>query len=222
MEALASLGLLRLPQPFLASRPLALDGAPWPPVTYLGLPPDAVSRLTLIRPVDYVLTVENFTSFVRHAREVNQERGGLVLYSGGFPSRGALQAIVHLADRAKAPTFHWGGIDAGGLRVFRYLEAALRARGVMLRAHLMRADLFAETQGRAGGRRSRPAPPPAVRSPSYGTPWRRDPEAGGSSRMRSIRRCRVSRRRRWAHRPALTWLRFRGGFGGTCWRSRRA
>lgn len=151
VEALASLGLLRLPQPFLASGPLALDGAPWPPVTYLGLPPDAVGRLSLVQPVDYVLTVENFTSFVRHAREINQDRRGLVLYSGGFPSRGALQAIVHLADLAKAPTFHWGDIDAGGLRIFRYLESALRDRGVMLRAHLMRADLLAPTRGRGGG-----------------------------------------------------------------------
>lgn len=151
VEALATLGLLRLPQPFLASGPLALDGAPWPPVTYLGFPPDAVGRLTLVQPVDYVLTVENFTSFVRHAREINEGRQGLVLYSGGFPSRGALQAILHLAGVARAPTFHWGDIDPGGLQIFRYLEAALCARGVSLRPHLMTTDLLGQARERAGG-----------------------------------------------------------------------
>lgn len=149
-EALASLGIVRLPQPFLASGPLALDGVPWPPATYLGLPPEAVERLTLTRSVDYVLTIENFTSFVRHAREVNADRGGLVLYSGGFPSRGALRGIVRLATLAAAPTFHWGDIDPGGLRIFRYLETALRECGVVLRPHLMSDALRAQGERSAG------------------------------------------------------------------------
>ncbi len=89
-----------------------------------------------------MLTVENFTSFVRHCREVNADQRALILYSGGFPSRSALRGIVHLAVAAQAPTFHWGDIDAGGLRIFRHLEAALGKAGIALRAHLMEEALL--------------------------------------------------------------------------------
>ncbi len=141
-EALANLGVVRLPQPFLASGPLALAGAPTPTLTYLGVPPDQVETLTLTRNVNYVLTVENFTSFVRHSREVNADQRALILYSGGFPSRTALRGIVRLAVAAQAPTFHWGDIDAGGLRIFRHLEAALCKAGIALRPHLMDKGLL--------------------------------------------------------------------------------
>lgn len=141
-DILASLGVTRLPQPLLVSGPVAWERQPIRHLTYLGLPPEAALNLTLSRRVSYVLTIENFTSFVRHAREINLDGDGLVIFSGGFPARSVLRAIVALAEKAKVQTYHWGDLDPGGLRIFRHLERALAPAGVSLQPHLMTEALL--------------------------------------------------------------------------------
>ncbi|MNU29766.1 hypothetical protein D3C71_182440 [compost metagenome] len=141
-EILAALGVEALEHPLLVSGPMDFDGRAMPLVHFFGLPPAVSSRLTPGRALSYVLTVENQASFLRHAREINSGFDGLVLFTGGFPSRAVLSAIVDLARRADAPVFHWGDIDFGGIRIFSHLEKALKTVGVRLRPHLMGADLL--------------------------------------------------------------------------------
>ena len=136
-EVLAGFGVVRLPQPLMLGGPLTLDGLAIPSMPYLGLPPEEASRVGVLRAPAYTLIVENFTSFVRHVREVNGAGDGLVIFSGGFPSRQGRKAIVALAAAAKAPVLHWGDIDLGGVRVFLHLEQAFCDRGVRLKPHLM-------------------------------------------------------------------------------------
>lgn len=140
-ETLSTWGVVAMPHPLMISGALALDGIVMPTLNFFGLPPEDVARVTLGSPPAYVLTVENQASFVRHAREVNAHGAALVIYTGGFPSRAVLRAIVDLCERADAPTFHWGDLDAGGVRIFLHLEEALSARGIGLAPHLMSADL---------------------------------------------------------------------------------
>lgn len=155
-ETLSSLGVIRIPQPFLVGGPVAIGGPVLFAASYVGVPPEEAAVLTLVRRVTYVLVIENFTSFVRHVREINPGKSGLVIYGGGFPSRAALRAIVRLASLAQAPTFHWGDMDLGGLNIFRHVEAALAAAGVALRPHLMDKEMLAEGQPRTtGGRLAR-------------------------------------------------------------------
>lgn len=149
-EVIAGFGVVRLPQPLMLGGPLTMDGVPLPRLHYFGLPPEEASRIRLIRSPKYTLIVENFTSFVRHAREINGDGSALVIFSGGFPSREGLKAIVALAAMAAAPTFHWGDLDGGGVRIFQHLEAALAVQGVRLVPHLMDAELL-----KAHGARSR-------------------------------------------------------------------
>jgi hypothetical protein len=153
-EVLSSLGVTRLPQPFLVSGAVTLDGHPFPDMPYIGVPPELAHRLTPARSVDYVLTIENYTSFVRHAVEINAGKNGIVVYTGGFPARVCLAAITALAARAEAPLFHWGDIDAGGLRIFVHLERTLQARGLILKPHLMSTEILRK-HGRPGDRPSR-------------------------------------------------------------------
>ena len=40
------------------------------------------------------------------------------------------------------PTFHWGDMDAGGVRIFHHIERQLARVGVELRPHMMGADLL--------------------------------------------------------------------------------
>lgn len=167
-EIIGAFGVTRLPQPFLISGPLALDGIELPALTYIGLPPEQAPRLTFARAPMYLLIVENFTSFIRHIREVNQDLAGAVVFSGGFPSRPTLKGIVHAARLAAAPTYHWGDIDLGGLRIFIHLERALSDADLVLQPHLMTEGLLRANglpaRRRAWARALRPAANSGVRS----------------------------------------------------------
>ncbi|MDB6099988.1 MAG: hypothetical protein JWN58_2691 [Gammaproteobacteria bacterium] len=90
---------------------------------FIGLPWAAVRKATLTRPVDYILTIENPTSFWRYCTEI--EGCYLALLSDGFPARDVLSSMTHFVGVARAlqetPVFHWGDIDAGGVRIAAHL-----------------------------------------------------------------------------------------------------
>jgi hypothetical protein len=140
---LAELGIARLPQPLLIAGRIAIAGQTLPAMPYAGIPTETVSQIGLVERPSHLLTIENYASFIRHVREV-PIAGGIIIYSGGFPSGPVLEAILSLAMAASAPTFHWGDMDPGGVRIFRHLEGALAEVGVNLRPHLMSAELLAE------------------------------------------------------------------------------
>lgn len=119
---LTGLGVVRMPQPLLLSGSLMLGDQSLPRLNYYGIPPEQAAGVALKGPVAYVLTIENYVSFVRHVREINADLDALVIYTGGFPSHAHLQQIVRLAAAANAPLFHWGDMDGGGIRIFRHLE----------------------------------------------------------------------------------------------------
>lgn len=141
-DMLASAGIRRLPQPILLHGDISLDGRPFPAMPYVGIPTDCANGIGLLAKPDYILTIENFTSFVRHVREVARPGRALVVYAGGFPSRPTLATITRLAAEAGVPTFHWGDMDPGGVRIFRHLETHLASAGVALRPHLMTVELL--------------------------------------------------------------------------------
>ena len=141
-ELLASAGIRRLPQPILLHGDVSLDGLPFPAMPYVGIPTDCAGGIGLLTKPDYVLTIENFTSFVRYIREVARSEQALVIYSGGFPSRPTLATITRLAAQARVPTFHWGDMDTGGVRIFQHLERHLAGVNVPLRPHMMNIELL--------------------------------------------------------------------------------
>lgn len=141
-ELLASAGIRRLPQPILLHGDVSLDGRPFPTMPYVGIPTDCADGINLLTKPDYVLTIENFTSFVRHVREITPSERALVIFSGGFPSRPTLATITGLAAQARVPTFHWGDMDAGGVRIFQHLERHLAGVDIPLRPHMMDIGLL--------------------------------------------------------------------------------
>lgn len=140
-DFLATLGLMKMPQPLMLAGPISIDGMPLPRMRYHGIPSEEAHRITLSEPVDYLLTIENYVSFIRHVREVGSDRA-LVIYTGGFPARPHLEQIVRLAMLASGPVWHWGDIDGGGIRIFAHLESRLWTAGITLRAHLMNLSLL--------------------------------------------------------------------------------
>jgi hypothetical protein len=139
-ELFRTLGLEKFPPPLLARGPLRIDygGVDWDVSVlrpFVGLSPDHVRKLAPIRPVAYVLTVENLASFQRHVREIDDD--GIVIYTAGFPAPSLIQILERL-DRclpAECSFFHWGDRDVGGLRIFARLASPLSNH--RLHPHLM-------------------------------------------------------------------------------------
>lgn len=108
---------------------------------FIGLPWLAVKQAALAHAVDYVIAIENPTSFWRYSTEINGNY--LALLTDGFPARDVLSSMVHLLRHAlllapKTPVYHWGDIDAGGLRIAAHLEDAF---GTHVRLHQMEPKL---------------------------------------------------------------------------------
>jgi Uncharacterized protein conserved in bacteria C-term(DUF2220) len=92
---------------------------------FIGLPWVAVQQATLAHAVDYAITIENPTSFWRYSTEIDGNY--LALLTDGFPARDVLSSMVHLVRTARllapdTPIYHWGDVDAGGLRIAAHLE----------------------------------------------------------------------------------------------------
>jgi hypothetical protein len=62
------------------------------------------------------------------------------VYIGGFPAAGVIELLAKVLTSVPAdvPFLHWGDVDAGGVRIFRYLEENLPRRP---RPHLMTKEL---------------------------------------------------------------------------------
>jgi hypothetical protein len=109
--------------------------------TFIGLPWPAVKQAALAHAVDYVITIENPTSFWRYSTEIDGNY--LALLTDGFPARDVLSSMTHFVRCAlvlapNTPVYHWGDIDAGGLRIAAHLEDAF---GTRVRLHQMEAEL---------------------------------------------------------------------------------
>ena len=139
----AHIGLERYSHPVHLKGPVFVDGPTGRLVDgnakpFASVHPDMLPQLSVLETPAAILTIENYASFNRQVREV--EDGSLIVYTGGFPSAGVIDCLskVLRAVPANVPFLHWGDIDAGGLRIFRYLEENL-PRGP--RPHQMTKEL---------------------------------------------------------------------------------
>jgi len=143
-ELLAALGIEKFPGPVLLRGCLQLPGGTqFNARPYLGLPPEMAQGFSILGTVQYVLVIENLASFNRHAREVDD--GGVLVYSGGFPSRATMAAIRRLdkSQPAPVPFFHWGDTDHHGWLILNHIRAAMTRP---LRPHLMDRATGAEQE----------------------------------------------------------------------------
>jgi hypothetical protein len=139
-EALAAFGIEKFPQPVLLRGSLRLfggtrlDGRP-----YIGVPPEWLDTLAVDGQPEYFLVIENLASFNRYVRELDD--AGIILYSGGFPALATLRAIRRMDALlpADVPFFHWGDVDADGVRILQHIARSIRRP---LRPHLMGVDAW--------------------------------------------------------------------------------
>lgn len=144
----AHIGLERFSHPVHLKGPVVVEGPNGRLVDgnvkpFASVHPEMLPQLSVSKPPTAILTIENYASFNRQVREI--EDGSLVVYTGGFPAAGVIELLskVLTGVPAEVPFLHWGDVDAGGVRIFRYLEENL-PRGPQ--PHLMTKEL-ADTYG---------------------------------------------------------------------------
>lgn len=125
-ELLQTLGLEKEPHPVLLRGPLLFqqnevisDLSYFEP--YIGMPRELLCGVIPKHPPAYVLTIENLTSFFRHAREIQDD--GLILFTNGFPNPD-VQKLLNLLDSnlpQSTPFYHWGDTDVDGLRILSFI-----------------------------------------------------------------------------------------------------
>jgi hypothetical protein len=122
---------------------ILVDGRATP---FASFHPELTRYLKLRKQPSLLLTIENYASFNRYAREIVD--GSLVVYTGGFASAGVVDVLRTLLTLLPlgVPFYHWGDIDPGGIRIFRFLEETLPRPP---RPHLMDRSL-AESHGKRG------------------------------------------------------------------------
>lgn len=136
-----ALGLQKGGQPVLISGPFGKAGFPaGEHFEYLGIAENDLSQIELTRKPRYVLTIENQVSFNRHVAEINQDKHGLIIFTGGQPSHNVqtLYSNMLLQIDESVPVFHWSDIDLGGLEIFSTLHRLCPR----VRPHLMTVDIL--------------------------------------------------------------------------------
>lgn len=148
-ELFRMLGLEKFPPPIYIKGPLLIKycNEDWDISTlrpFVGVSPDMVSDIKLIRNVPYVLTIENLASFQRHVREIEDD--GIVIYSAGFPSP-ALTHLIKWIDQCVPydnKFFHWGDRDIGGIRIYSHIESNISKH--FLTPHLMNEEISGKSE----------------------------------------------------------------------------
>jgi len=95
----------------------------WP---YLEIPPDGIIDVSSHKKPDYILFIENKTTFERYSREL--EDSGWIFYTNGFPSRQwqkLFKSITGLVPK-ETPIYHWGDLDEGGYRILTFMNNLLQ------------------------------------------------------------------------------------------------
>lgn len=91
---------------------------------YLGISPQEVQRLADVElPSEGVLIVENLTPFHACLDHVGDRVPILLLWSGGFPSRGVVGFIKRVAEKGTRIRV-WCDLDLGGVRIARAIQRA--------------------------------------------------------------------------------------------------
>jgi hypothetical protein len=139
-EILAQRGIRKWANACLIAGPATYRGVRLPSEPYIGVAPEMAAHLGVAAQPTWILTVENLASFNRQAREASDGHG-IVIYTGGFPSDTTLAAVLTLAGVATCPVFHWGDIDAGGVKIAYCIERKLAEIRRSLALHLMSPEL---------------------------------------------------------------------------------
>lgn len=120
-EVFGSIGISKEPQPFLLAGTGELrliDGAECPIVRpFLGVANSAIAGYQ--GEPEWLLTIENLTTFHQAARALGTDLKGVVIYTAGMPSPSWGKAYLRILSWLPSTccVYHWGDHDEGGFRI---------------------------------------------------------------------------------------------------------
>jgi hypothetical protein len=120
----------------------ALDLARFVP--FIGLTQETLDALDSIDfPEAGLFVVENLTPFEACCRgEIGEARGTLVLWSAGYPGRGA-HAVVECAAKIAASVRIWADLDLSGVQIARLIRSWVDGRAPVEAYRMAPADVVA-------------------------------------------------------------------------------
>jgi hypothetical protein len=137
-DLLSTLNLVSLSHPVFITGPVVagngqhaidLDVSP-----YVGIPYSLLEKIRITQAPDYVLTIENLSSFNEYTRNIRDK--AVIIYTAGYPTRhwqAFYQRLVHALPGI--PVFHWGDADPHGFQILRTLQRCVPQTSVQ--QHLM-------------------------------------------------------------------------------------
>lgn len=134
-EVFAELGLIKEPLPMLFAGAGSIVLAPGRVsivAPFVGLASNAI--VAYHGEPQWVLSIENLTTFHQAAQAICGRQDGLIVFTGGMPSpswRGAYRRILDCVSPL-VPVYHWGDIDRGGFRIAAKIASCVPAGRVYL------------------------------------------------------------------------------------------
>lgn len=136
-DIMQELNIVPLAHPVLMRGPFHIDVHPSSVSVqvspYLGVPASWLEHVSATGTAAYVLTIENLSSFNEYTQSIQDS--GVVLYTGGFPTKAFQRFYKQVVEEARAPVFHWGDTDPHGFLILKTLQQQIP--GINLHPHLM-------------------------------------------------------------------------------------
>lgn len=136
-DAMRELNLVPLEQPVLLRGPLSfgdgrqeLSGWVFP---YIGVPPGLLRQARFSGPSSYLLTIENLSSFLEHAKNIQDN--GTIIYTAGYPTSALQEFYGSIVSQMDRPVFHWGDTDLHGFQILKVLQKCYNKTSIV--PHLM-------------------------------------------------------------------------------------
>ena len=136
-DIMQELNVVPLAHPVLMRGPLLVGDEPSAVSVqvspYLGVPASWLDHVSATGTAAYVLTIENLSSFNEYTQSIQDS--GVVLYTGGFPTKAFQRFYKQVVEQARAPVYHWGDTDPHGFLILKTLQQQIP--GICLHPHLM-------------------------------------------------------------------------------------
>ena len=144
-DLLSNLNLVPLSHPVFISGPLVLGDRKYTVNAnvrpYVGVPYELLDSIEMIRDPEYIITIENLSSFNEYTQNINEN--SVIIYSAGYPTRSLQKFYARLVELLpNSPLFHWGDTDPHGFQILKTFQR--RVPGRIVNPHLMNMDSGSE------------------------------------------------------------------------------
>jgi Wadjet anti plasmid transformation system JetA-like protein len=124
-DILAEFNLVKMRHPFAVSGPI-MFGHEETSVSasirpYIAIPDVLFDSAELINEPDYLLTIENWSSYFEFTEQIHDN--AIILFTGGYPSRRLQDFYCYLIKHTSCDLYHWGDSDPHGFQILKVFQS---------------------------------------------------------------------------------------------------